>query len=164
RGDVHARGGDLRLEGVGAGHEAPAGEVRRGVVAVHGADGEHVGRAGGGGGDLPRAGVAGGGHEQAAAGGGEVLGGRADRVAAAAEAHGDHVGLLGDGPLHAGDDPGLGAVAPVVQHLADHQLGAGGDALLGAVAGRAGAGGDRRGVGAVPEVVAGRAGPGEVRG
>ena len=68
-----------------------------------------------------------------------------------AEAHADDVGAGLGGPLHAGDDPGvLAGALGAAEHLADDQVGAGGDALV--VAAGGGAGADDRGgdVGAVP--------------
>ncbi|MCY1423907.1 hypothetical protein D9M71_396330 [compost metagenome] len=41
-----------------------------------------------------------------------------------AEGHGHHLAMVGDGPVDAGEYPGVGAAAIVGQHLADVQLGA----------------------------------------
>ena len=78
--------------------------------------------------------VAGGDREEDALLGGELVDRRLHRVdlggVAAAEAEVDDVGALLGGPLHAGDDAGVVAVAVVVEHLAVEELRAGRDALV----------------------------------
>ena len=72
----------------------------------------------------------------------------------AAEAHVHHVGPA-RGPLHPGDHPRVGALAAVVEHLADDQVRVGGHAPAGAARGRAGARDQGRHMGAVAVAVAG---------
>lgn len=71
---------------------------------------------------------------------------------------------MGRRPLHAGDDVRHGAVAVVVQHLADQQVGLGRDAAAGHAGGGASAADDRGYVCAVAEVVVGVSTAGEVLG
>ncbi len=160
RQDADAGRGDLRLQGaVHAG--ALAGEVGHGVAGVDGAHGQRGARrarcADGGG----CARVAGRDDEQRARLGAELVDGLAEGVGSVgrprlAETHVDDLGVLVDrGPFHAGQDPGGLSGAGVVQHLGDVEAGTGGDALLPAVGGRAGAGDDGRDMCAVAEVVVG---------
>ena len=156
-GDADAGRGHLRLEVCGRPAVGPRLENHAvHVLAVHRADRQH-GRSAAGSRDrvvrralLPAAMT-----KRLALVVGELLRGGRHRVVAggrrgvAAEAHGDDVGALRDRPLHAADDPGVGAAAAVTEHLADEQLSVRGDALLGAVAGRAGAADGRGGVRAV---------------
>ena len=149
RGSHVDTGGDhLGLEGAVTQARSAAGEAGHDVVDV---DRTHrqrrVGR--------PRrrdrgrarlAGVAGSDDEQGVGCRGQLVHGLRERVAAVVgvttEAHADDVRALLHGPDHAGQDPGVLAVATVGEHLADHQVGARGDALALAV-GRGPAAADR---------------------
>ena len=151
---VHTRGGQVGLDGVVAHAGAAAGEARQLVHAlpraVHRADrqrgvrrsrGAHAVRRG--------AGIAGRDDEQRSGLLAEPVHRLAERVGAvggaAAQAHADDLGVLvPGGPLHARQDPGVLTAAVVVQHLADVQPGARGDALL-LAAGRGPGAGDGRG-------------------
>ena len=112
--------------------------------------------------------VAGGGDEQGAVLGGEQVDRLAHRVVAVrhrpAQAHVHDVRVVRHRPLHALDGRRRAAGAVVTEDLADQQLGVGGDPPVLPVRRGAGAGGDRRHVGAVADHVRDRVAPGEVRG
>ena len=148
--DVPARrdqvGLDERLGGRPRGRELRqpvVGQVGGGVVVGHRADRDHVGQiAGNPDGHRPRPTVAGRGdhHDPRLPGGHHRLVERVVPVAAAWRCgergveHPDAVGVaVGHQPVDAADDVGVGALAVVVEGLDRHQIGAGCEAVVGAL-------------------------------
>ncbi len=112
--------------------------------------------------------VACGDREERAGALGERVDGLGHRVGsvggASTEAQADDPRALGGGPLHARDDPGVGAEPAVVEDLADQEAGIRGGTLVLACRCLATAGDDRRDVGSVAVAVLGGAALGEVLG
>ncbi len=159
--DVDTGCHDLGLHPECAAGDQPAGRERRSSVPlVNRPDGQRqVGGAGSGDAALIGTGVAGGDDEQGAGLAAQPVDGLAQRVAAVGggrrtEAHVDHLGAAAGSPLHPSDDLVARPRAARVEHLADHQVGAGCDAGPQAVGALAATADGRRHVGAVAVVVA----------